>query len=607
MALDLTIIVVDIGNVIAQYDQIKVLKGRSKSGPFTEITAADETEAALTGTEAGPFANIVGLTLIIRTKTGTDQTVTFFTTGTSIANVITDCNNAFEEVTASNSGSDELVLSTDGVGTDEILLIVGGTALAELGFVQDDYDVGEAARVALVANQTAYLLKDPYGQVGLDFYITRFYNSGTQAESTDSLPEQGDRIVIYPEKYSDSEAPRGLTLLRGETHTFNHAFFADSTRNQPLVPKDPANYPSVEIVDVDGQIVATAVAELDGSAGYYKYNFTVPVDAAISEDDRRWQARWYMLTTTNRQVEAVVEFDVRDVDVSIRTTAGEQYEHKLMFMGGVENQLSMVRLSRPYSVEVKIGLASSDTWVREGIVYPFVSDPDTYELVEAQHGETYIYSYDVPAQISSVDVFEAGTVYTVLWTFRETATSAYERLFQTVTVPPRLMFSMMQSLRQVIDKQAADRAKLQAYRDSDLYEYILQGQNIINAWHPYTTWTISGWPAPLGSHLMLASALYGLNAQHLLETNLQFGFGGQTVTLDYDHTGNLDSAIGRMWSWLEATVPPAKSAVVRRTAATGIVGVRPLRLDRLQDYVMKARPSYYGNSIPEILTTFGLL
>jgi hypothetical protein len=605
MAVDLTIIVADIGNVIAQYDQIKVLKGRSTGGPFFEVTSAAETGATLTGTNAAPFTNIVGLTLIIRTKTGSDQTVTF-SSGTSISDVITDCTAAFTEVTASDAGGGELKLDTDGLGTDEILVIVGGTALNELGFTQDDYDVGEAARIDLVANQTTYLLKDPYGQVGVDIYITRFYNSGTFAESTDSKPEVGDRIIIYPEHLADSRAPRGLTLLRGDTHTFTQNFFADNTKTQPLIPKDPANYPSYTIIDIDGQIIATGIATIDGSAGYYKFDFTVPLDAAISNDDRRWQVRWYILTTTNRQIEVTQEFDVRDAEVSVATTAGEEFEHKLFFLAGETNVLRVVRLSRPYSIDLKFKKVGEDTWIRENIVYPYAAVPDTYEITEELYGETFIYAYNIPAQISAEDTFEEDQQYTALWSFRETATSEYERIFQVIDVPPMRVWPLMQSLRQVIDKQAADRGKVQGYRDSDLYEYIEQGQNIVNAWHPYTAWTLNGWPIPLMSHLMLASAVYALNAQHLLETNLQFSFGGQTVTLDYDHTGNLDSAISRMWDWLNTTLPPAKTAILRRSSATGVAGVRPLRVAAAYSYVYRME-SYLATDLPTFLTTMGLL
>ena len=137
----------------------------------------------------------------------------------------------------------------------------------------------------------------------------------------------------------------------------------------------------------------------------------------------------------------------------------------------------------------------------------------------------------------------------------------------------------------VIDKYQKRRQLLQAYQDSDIYEYLVRGLEIVNGWHPVTSFQMTSLPNQLTPYWLMAGQLWGLNAQFLLETDLQFNFSGQTVTLDYDHTGNIDTAISRATDFIREGLGPAKTAIYRRQAGPGVVAGRPYRYAGIHNFV----------------------
>lgn len=53
---------------------------------------------------------------------------------------------------------------------------------------------------------------------------------------------------------------------------------------------------------------------------------------------------------------------------------------------------------------------------------------------------------------------------------------------------------------------------------------------------------------------------------------------GQSISLNQDMTGTLDSAISRLVEWLNTHLTPAKLTLYRRASAVGAIGVRPARI-----------------------------
>jgi hypothetical protein len=158
----------------------------------------------------------------------------------------------------------------------------------------------------------------------------------------------------------------------------------------------------------------------------------------------------------------------------------------------------------------------------------------------------------------------------------------------------------------VIDKYQKRKEIVQAYMDSDIYEYLKRGLEVVNSWHPLTNYFITSVPTPLTPYWLLAGQLWGLNAQHLMEVDLSFAFSGQTVTLDYDHTANIDTAIQRAVQFLTDHLTVAKTPLLRRSSATGVMSGRTYRFAGLHNFVF---PIYrFGSSdFLALISNIGLL
>jgi hypothetical protein len=151
-------------------------------------------------------------------------------------------------------------------------------------------------------------------------------------------------------------------------------------------------------------------------------------------------------------------------------------------------------------------------------------------------------------------------------------------MYQIIEVPPSALLQYFVSLRMVIDKFQKRRDMVQAYQDSDIYEYLTRGAEIVNAYYPITSYSLTGMPPLLTPYWLMASAMWGLNAQHLLEVDIGFSFSGQTVTLEYDHASQLESAVQRALDFLENRLEKTKMALYRRSQRVGVVAGRPYRL-----------------------------
>jgi hypothetical protein len=323
----------------------------------------------------------------------------------------------------------------------------------------------------------------------------------------------------------------------------------------------------------------------------------VPCDAPLSNDDRRWRLEWLMVDQNNRQFEKTTEFDVRDVEV----TATPLRDIKMLAMCDQPFRVFIRELHRPYSIVLTVSDTGGTSLVDSSIVWPGSGAAGEVLLTEVSEGETYVYYYDIAA-----NTLNAGQTYQAVFQIRQSVSSVAQHAFQVIEVPPTAALQYFPSLRMCIDKYQKRRSILQAYQDSDIYEYLRQGLNIVNGWHPVTSFQMTTLPSQLVPFWLMAGQLWGLNAQFLLETDLQFSFSGETVTLDYDHTGNIDTAISRATEFIREGLGPAKTAVYRRQAGVGTVGTRPYRYAGLHNFVYPiGRMS--SNDFMTLLTTFGLL
>jgi hypothetical protein len=598
MSVKLSISIPDVNAQVAQgFDFVRVFRStQGPSGPFVEITAAAPRAATLTGTIAGPF-NVSGMALMLRANRGPTQTVTLIgenpLSAASIAGLVTA---QVAGVVSSDDGG-RIVITTTGVGTDEIIEVLGTCDLLPLlGFNIGQFDIGEAARIPIVESVTEYVFEDVAGSDS-DYYVIDFINSSTSVTSERSDPVKGLTAQTAPKQQADTRSPRGLTLTRKSSHVFRESFFTDSDGVTPLVPLDASKYPSYQVVDINGQVSAAGLATLDGTAGHYRVEFFTPPDAPISNDDRRWRIEWLFLDDDERQFQKTTEFDVRDADI----TASAVRDQKLLAMANKPFRVFIRETRRPFSIRLDVTNANSDDQVLvDGAVYPSCGAPGEKLITEVRDNETVVYYFDI-----GQNLLQPGVTYKAVWSITESIGTAPQYAFQIIEVPHPNVIQFLPSLRMCIDKYQKRKEIVQAYQDSDIYEYLVRGAEIVNSYHPMTGYTVTQMPPVLTPYWLLAAQLWGLNAQHLLETDLQFSFGGQTVTLDYDHTANVEAGIQRATEFLEK-LTPVKTALVRRGSPAGVYAGKQMRFSGIHNTTFPI--ARYGSSdFLSLLSNMGLL
>jgi hypothetical protein len=500
-------------------------------------------------------------------------------------------------IVAQDDGTGRLTIATDGTGTDEALELLGDySPLTALGFTSGQLATGTADRIPLVQGVSQYCFEDVVGTDD-NHYRIHYYNSTTTASLEDDRTFGAGCPEQQPKGQAESRAPRGLTLLRKQSHVFRNAFFADEAETVPLIPLDASRYPSFQVVDINGQIVQAGLATLDGQPGHYRVEFFVAADAPISNDDRRWRLEWLFVDQNNRQFEKTTEFDVRDVDVTVTPVR----DIKLIALCDQPFRLFIREVQRPYSISMNLTNTGGEDALGSTVVWPGSGAIGEELLTEVIDGETYVYYFDVPA-----NTFSAGVTYQAVYQIRKSLASIAEHAFQVIEVPPTVALQYFPALRMCIDKYQKRRNLLQAYQDSDIYEYLTRGLELVNGWHPVTSFQMTSVPGPLVPYWLMAGQLWGLNAQFLLETDLSFDFSGQTVTLNYDHTGNIDTAISRATDFIREGLGPAKTAIYRRQAGVGVSAGRPYRVAGLHNFVYPLSRMSSTDFIT-LLSNYGLL
>ena len=140
----------------------------------------------------------------------------------------------------------------------------------------------------------------------------------------------------------------------------------------------------------------------------------------------------------------------------------------------------------------------------------------------------------------------------------------------------------MPKIRFLIDRVIKSTELPNTYLDADLVMSIFSGIEFLNAVSPPTSYTILNFPELLKSYLVLCGSYWALSSQFMLESDLAFAYTGQSVSLDYDRTGPIESELGRLESMINEQLPKAKRAVLR-AGTLGAVGVtaRPSGLGEL--------------------------
>ncbi len=194
----LKIFVPDLSNVLTLFDTIRVWRSESgESGPYALITADAAQPASLLGSNPAPF-NINGETISLKVDAGSTQTYTFVSPNpVNLSLAVEELNDHLTGLTALEDPTDGVLLESNTDGTGSLLEIVGGSAIADLGFTAGQEDNGEDAHIILAVGQANYEYDDKSGDVSF-FYKTQYYNTLNGSFSSLSDPIQGSVGTIIP-------------------------------------------------------------------------------------------------------------------------------------------------------------------------------------------------------------------------------------------------------------------------------------------------------------------------------------------------------------------------------------------------------------------------
>ena len=381
--------------------------------------------------------------------------------------------------------------------------------------------------------------------------------------------------------------------LRGETANFIVNFFEDAAGTVPAIPLDISLYPAYEIFDINNNVVQSGLGSPEVSPGRYKVDFIVPPTAPLSNDLQRWRIEWTLVSTTNRQVDYVEEFDIKDTVI----TASETREQKFITLAG-EDYRALMRLPEvPYQVRLNIFNAASNIKLATAV------SGVTNGLQESTDGDSIVYSYVFPASASGLNCF-----FSLIWGVQNTPTESQSFHYQSLTAVTPSVLNFITCLRMIVDKLQKRLGTVQAYEDSDLVEYSIRGQELVNSVYPTTFYSFGALPQGLTVYHLLFSAWYALQAQRILNVELGFNFSGQTTTLDFDQASGLADVASTWNDFIQENLSAAKQGILRASSPVGTVAGRQYRYNSYNNFIYKIASYPQGaNNVIGQLQTLGLL
>lgn len=380
---------------------------------------------------------------------------------------------------------------------------------------------------------------------------------------------------------------------RSEDVTFRVGFFEDAAQTIPRNPLD-ANQPAYDIVDPDNNILASGVAAVDGG-GFYTVSYTIADDAPLGVLGNSWRIDYNFVDLGGNNHTYSQDFRVLEKQAE---RAAVEKRHGYIVLQGKNAVIQNRRLSQPNSISVEVAIPGQD---------PIQTDRQVLALApeELQDGEAYYYRDTIAAAGLPVD-----TTYTVIWEITETPVSLPVYETELLQVLSRTWVPYMHALDVVINHIRARATDLQKPTEYHKFNALKEGLKIVNGWHPNTvSYTMDSFPhSQLGHFIILAAQFWWLNSLYQAEGLLAFNFSGQTVSLDYDHTGWIEASIQRAMDFLNNNLSKQKKAVQRRAMPTGIVAVRPSRYGNYRDHaIYKIGSNNAPGNVLDILVRFGLI
>jgi len=357
------------------------------------------------------------------------------------------------------------------------------------------------------------------------------------------------------------EAPRATTVAF-------EAEFLD-TDGVPMLSADAATYPSVIIKDPVGSTLASGVGRPIGN-GKYIFNWFVPESAEVNVVDRPWRIEWFFVSAAGHNDGHEESFSV------VEKVDPKPAERKWTYLTsvGTSERLFLRLPKKPVELGLRfLDTADREVFCKEGCTQDYAQTKESVAIGARKIGYTtdggdYVFHFNT-------DPLNFGE-YLVFWKVRDTTISPADNVQQLVRVPEMNFWRLAQPLRMFIDKLQKRIGWIQSYSDSDLYEYLLRGVGMTNLVAPSTNWSLSSIPLHYSRGIidivLLYAAMWGLTAQQVLEVELSFDHGGQTVQLNYNH--DYSSIFSQIENMLARFVE-SKPLIYRLAEGPGRVGVRP--------------------------------
>lgn len=375
---------------------------------------------------------------------------------------------------------------------------------------------------------------------------------------------------------------------RGESVEFKVGFFQDVDQQNPRPPLDDLQ-PSYAILDPTGEVISTGVGlPVPGELGHYSVLFDIEDTAPLSRDDSPYRIRWTFVDNGGNTAESVAEFDVLSREHVQDTFKDKGY----LYLDKKPAYIRVRRGRRPFSISVTVYHAVSGETV-------YTND----NLTEILDGRDYVYQ-----AVINPPTLTADTTYVVSWDILDTEASIPESPTEMLYILPIVSTVYMHHLDGMINKLGAYGAKeVQGWTDYEKYQAVNHGLKMFNAYHPNNVqWSLGSLPPALGHYVLLGAVYWALSATYMQEGWLSFNFSGQTASLDFDHTGMLDTALNRSLDYIRENLARDKMGFSRRASSRGVVAARPYNL-RTHNLVIPQVAEFSSTMRLQILNSLGLI
>lgn len=322
---------------------------------------------------------------------------------------------------------------------------------------------------------------------------------------------------------------------------------------QPIIAKP--GYPQVRLLDKDKNLLSSMIASPSAMPGEWTANISIPNLALTVKTEFR--LIWRFLTSSGEKIKqsdlVIIEPKIESRASDIVTVFGDQ----------------------KFALTIPKYIADTDeaTYQIYGSNVQLLTEPatlndSTLQKQNAIDRTSFMIPMVVPAAslqayLVRVDHTPAGIGNKRTYTYKLWA------------VTPQIMMAMS-FLEDYLNKSKVEQVipELQ-YTDGDLINYLQRGLNLFNMiGSESTAFTGTNMQGVLFDAWLTCSCYYALGAQLMAEGSLAFDFSGQGVSLGVDRTPQLEGALGRVESQIEARIIPLKKSLFKQgvTSGDGSVG-----------------------------------